>query len=809
MMDDVDVLPTGTVTFLFTDIEGSTRLLEEHGGAYAELLEAHRRVLRDAVARHGGVEVDTQGDAFFVAFSSAAAAVAAAEDAQLELEVPVRIGIHSGEPQLTDGGYVGIDVHRAARICAVAHGRQVVLSETTQRLLGKASDTVLLELGLHRLKDLGEPVKLYQLSEETFPPLRSLNATNLPAQPPLVGREAELAELAELIAAERTLTLTGPGGSGKTRLALQAAAEAVDAFVEGVFWVPLAAIADPELVEPTIAETIGAKDGLAGHVDEKRMLLLLDNLEQLLPDVATPLATLVERCPNLRLLLTSRAPLRIAGEREYVVEPLPEDDAVSLFRQRAFAVEPEDAVHEICRRLDGLPLAIELAAARTRVLPPDRLLARLDQALPVLTRGRRDAPERQRTLRATIEWSYDLLDAEEQRLFSRLAVFAGSFTVEAAEDICDADLETLEALAEHNLVRRWASGRLGMLETIRELAVEKLAESGEAESIRRRHAEFFLALAESSGLRLDTLGKVPQRHDLVLPELHNMRTAMDWAADNDPELGLRIAVAIENIWVTHDPREGLRRFQTLLERAPDVDPYLRARARLDVGGCAEWSGDQERGRAAYEDALELFRAIGDEGGVAEARFRLGVVASRRGDAELARDLWQESLEEWRRLGDEAGIIQGLGNLGWWEFEHGDDFERAWELTEQSLELARKIGWTWWEVGRLGELAERCLDAGRVEEGERRARDFLARASEIEDRTSTLYGLGILAWAAAKRGNAERAAMLWAAAEREEAKAPEANWAVSKGKYAAHIPKEPQPQVALELEDAVRYALADV
>jgi predicted ATPase/class 3 adenylate cyclase len=801
----VSELPTGTVTFLFTDIEGSTKLLEEQGERYAELLEEHRRVLRDAFERNGGVEVDTQGDAFFVAFPRAAGALAAAEQAQRQLEIPVRMGIHTGEPERTDSGYVGMDVHRGARIAATAHGGQVVLSERSASLLDR--DFRLTDLGLHRLKDLGEPVKLFQLGDKGFPPLRSLNATNLPAQPPLVGREAELAELAEIIPGGRTVTLTGPGGSGKTRLALQAAAEAVDAFIDGVLWVPLAAVTDPALVESTIGEAVGARDGLADHIDEKRMLLLLDNLEQLLPDVAQPLAELVERCPNLRLLLTSRAPLRIRGEREYAVEPLPEDDAISLFRQRAFVVEPEQAVAEICRRLDGLPLAIELAAARTRALPPDRLLARLDQALPVLTGGHRDAPERQRTLRATIEWSYELLDDPERRLFACAGVFPGSFDAEAAEEICDAELDTLEALVEHSLVRRWASGRLGMLETIRELAMEKLEESGEAEAICRRHAEFFLALAESSGLRLDTLGKLPQRHDLVLPELHNLRAAMDWAAGNDPQLGLRIAVGIENIWVTHDPREGLRRFTTLLERATDVDPYLRARALLDLGGCAEWSGDAEKGRVAYEEALELFRRAGDERGVAEARFRLGVIASRIGDFDRARELWEESLEEWRRLGDEVGEIQGLGNLGWWEFERGD-FDRGWELTEQSLEMSRRVGWTWWEVGRIGELAERSLDRGNVEEGERRGRDYLARAREIEDRTGTLYALGILAWAAAERGDAGRATTLWAAAEAEEAKAPEANWAAWKGKYAAHIPDEPQPKVPLELEEAVEYALAD-
>jgi predicted ATPase len=794
-------LPTGTVTFLFTDIEGSTRLLQERGEGYRDLLAEHRRVLREAFERHGGIEVDTQGDAFFVAFGRATDAVAAAEDAQRQLELPVRMGIHTGEPQLTAEGYVGIDVHRAARICAAAHGGQVVLSEHALIDRGAVKD-----LGLHRLKDLQEPERLYQLGEAEFPPLRSLNATNLPVQPnPLVGRESELSELTELVRAERVVTLTGPGGSGKTRLALQAAAESVEAFVDGVFWVPLAAVTDPEIVESSIGDVIGAQNGAAGHIDEKRMLLLLDNLEQLLPGAAPPLAGLAESCPNLRLLVTSRAPLRIAAEREFAVDPLPEPDAVTLFRERAFLSEPEGAVFEICRRLDGLPLAIELAAARTRLLPPERLLARLEQALPVLTGGRRDAPERQRTLRATIEWSYDLLDQDE-RLFARLAVFAGSFEAEAAETICDGDLDKLEALVEHSLLRRWASGRLGMLETIRELAVEKLEESGDAESIRRQHAEFFLEVAESSGLRLDTLGKLPQRHDLVLPELHNLRAAMDWAAENDPELGLRIAIGIENIWVTHDPREGIRRFETLLERAVDVDPDLRARALIDLGGCSEWSGDEKKGRTAYEEALALRRQLGDQRGVAEARFRLGVVDAREGDLASARARWEQSLEEWRRLGDEAGVAQGLGNLGWLAFMEGD-LQRARELTEQGLLIARRLGWTWWEVGGLGSLAEIELSKGNVEEGEQLAREGLELSSRIEDRTHTLYGLAEVAWAAALRGDGERAARLWASVEAELERVPDALLEKEREIFAARMPDgvEASP---LELAEAIEYALAD-
>ncbi len=440
-------LPAGTVTFLFTDVEGSTRLLQEHGPGYAGLLADHRRALRDAFTRHAGVEVDTQGDAFFVAFPRAADAVAAAADARHELEtgpIRVRMGIHTGEPIVTGEGYVGIDVHRAARIAAAAHGGQIVLSDTTRRLLD--SDAPIRDLGEHRLKDLTGVERLYQLGDGDFPPLRTLDATNLPvAASPLVGRELELGELVALLSdGTRLLTITGPGGTGKTRLALQVAAELVGTLSDGVFWVPLAGLSDAELLPSEVAQAIGALDDLAGFLRGKELLILLDNFERLL-DAAPAVSAVLAASKGLRVLVTSRTPLRVSAEREYRLEPLRMNDAAALFVERARAIGrelvPDATVGAICRRLDGLPLAVELAAARTKLLAPERLLERLDSALPLLTGGARDAPERQRTLRATIEWSYDLLDAAGKELFARVSVFAGSFSLAAAEDVCDADLD--------------------------------------------------------------------------------------------------------------------------------------------------------------------------------------------------------------------------------------------------------------------------------------------------------------------------------------------------------------------------------
>src|SRR6266545_345391 len=396
--------PAGTVTFLFTDVEGSTRLLHEHGEGYGDLLVDHRRKLREVFLRHGGVEVGTEGDAFFLAFPSAREAAAAAGKAQEALgegPVRVRMGLHTGEAQVLDGTYVGIDVHRAARIAAVAHGGQVLVSQSTRDLLDYGD---LRDLGDHRLKDLTRPERLYQLGGGDFPPLRSLNLTNLPVQlTPLVGRDAEVAEVVDLLRSTRLLTLTGPGGTGKTRLASHVAAGVADRFPGGLWFVALAGVEDPKLVEPTIAHVVGASDTLADHLRDKRSLLLLDNFEHVL-DAAAGIGTLLQAADGVTIVVTSRAPLRLSAEREYPVPPLADDDAVALFAERARAVRPSfvvgDASAEICRRLDGLPLALELAAVRVKSLTASQILDRLDRRLDLLTGGVRDAPERQRTLRA-------------------------------------------------------------------------------------------------------------------------------------------------------------------------------------------------------------------------------------------------------------------------------------------------------------------------------------------------------------------------------------------------------------------------
>ena len=788
-------LPAGKVTFLFTDVEGSTRLLDELGAdRYADALAEHRRELRAAFARHGGVEVDTQGDAFFVAFRDAAAAVSAADEGRSALAhgpIRVRMGVHTGEPLLTSEGYVGIDVHRGARIAAAGHGGQVIVSETTYAALGDG--VALRDLGEQRLKDLGAPIRLFQLGDEDFPPLKVLYRSTLPVQPsPLVGRGRELREAASLLSDHRLVTFTGPGGSGKTRLALQVAAEAADDFPDGVYWVPLQALRDADLVVPAVAQALAAQGDPAQHIGARRVLLVLDNFEQVV-DAATGVAELLQRTPHLKVLCTSRESLRIDGEREYAVDPLPLDDAVRLFEERAAQREPIDAVRQICRQLDCLPLAVELAAARTKLLPPSELLARLEQALPVLTGGRRDAPERQRTLRAAIAWSHDLLAEDEQALFRALGVFAGSFDLKAAEEICGADLDGLQSLLDKSLLRRWENGRLGMLDTIREYALERLDESGEAEEIRERHARYYLEVANLGGLAADWEG--PQRHDLVLPEAGNFRAAVDWCTERGQvELGLSLAVALENFWVTTDPHEGVRRFEALFAQAQDLPAALRARA---LRACASSTGpgagteDWEMRRRLLGESLDLYRALGDERGVAIILHRLGVLASWDDDPARARELAEESLAGHRSVGFVKGELQALSLLGYLEWEAGRK-EHAFELKRESARLARQVGFRWWEAGELRELGMWALALGRPSESYALARESLAICRAIAYGAGSFWAVTVLSAAAAVDGRWGQAGRLWGAAEAEVERAPIPGWLGEQDEAAAYVLTEPGP-----------------
>ena len=544
-------LPRGTVTFLFTDIEGSTRLLHGLGSdEYASRLAEHRRVLREAFERQGGVEVDTQGDAFFVAFPTAPGALAAAREAQHELELPVRMGLHTGTPLLTEEGYVGADVHRAARIAAAGHGRQVLVSTATASLVDAAG---LRDLGEHRLKDLSAPERIFQLGADDFPPLKTLYRTNLPIPAtPFLGRKHELADVLALLARDgaRLLTLTGAGGSGKTRLALQAAGDAAEDYPDGVWWVPLAPLTDAADVGSAAARALGGGGTLPELVDGRRLLLLLDNFEHVV-EAAPEVAAVLNECPQADVLVTSRERLRVQGEQVYPVPLLARAEACGLFAARVRAAEPDfepdEHVDELCARLDDLPLAIELAAARASLLTTSQLLERLGNRLDLL-RGGRDAETRQQTLRATIEWSYELLEPDEQRLLGALSVFRGGWTLEAAEDVAQADLELMQSLVDKSLVRRWESGRFGMLETIREFVTEQPELAGEIARAGRRHAGYFLEIAEDAGLCVEGIeaGSGESGYQTVLPERDNLRAALDFfIAADELEPATRLAVSLE------------------------------------------------------------------------------------------------------------------------------------------------------------------------------------------------------------------------------------------------------------------------
>jgi predicted ATPase/class 3 adenylate cyclase len=491
--------PSGTVTLVFTDVEASTRLLEGLGPKrYRDELGRHRRAVRRVFAGHDGYEVDYEGDAFFYAFPTAAGAVDAALEAVAELAggpIVVRVGIHTGEPILDPPKYIGLDVHKAARIMSAGHGGQVLLSQATRELVAVSGFR---DLGEHRLKDFDVPVRLFQLGAGDFPPLKTLNNTNRPVPASsFVGRDRELADVTVLLrnGGGRLVTLSGPGGSGKTRLAIAAAEDVIGDYPDGVFWVGLASLREPALVVETIAQALGATDGLAGRIGDRSLLLLLDNFEHVI-DAATELSGLLGACRNLRLLVTSRELLRLQGEVEYQVPPLAESEAEDLFCARS-RLEPGDEIADLCGHLDDLPLAVELAAARTAVLSPTQIRDRLSQRLD-LFRGGRDVDPRQQTLRATIEWSYELLTEPEKRLFAQLSVFAGGCTFEEAEEILGADVDGLQSLVDKSLVRR-SGERFWMLETIRELARERFRTSDEAGEVERRHAHYFVGLAERTG----------------------------------------------------------------------------------------------------------------------------------------------------------------------------------------------------------------------------------------------------------------------------------------------------------------------
>ena len=804
-----DFLPTGTVTFLFTDIEGSTRLWETRQPAMQQALAQHDAIIRHAIESNSGYLVKTTGDGAHAAFAIAADALAAAIAAQRALTdhawgeagIKSRMALHSGAAEQRDADYYGPALNRAARLMSAGHGGQILLSLATMELVRDhlPAKTALRDLGERRLKDLIRPERVYQVVvpglPAEFPALKTLDArpNNLPAQTtPLIGREQEIRAVKEKLSENkvRLLTLTGVGGTGKTRLALQVAADMVDDFEHGVFFVQLAALSDPAFVLPTIAHALGVveaggrplKELLQDNLSDKRMLLVLDNFEQVI-ESASAVSDLLAAAPRLKVLVTSRELLQLSGEHVYPVPTLTVPDpkrmpslaaltqyeAVALFIDRALMVNPSfrvtnenaPAIAEICYQLDGLPLAIELAAARVRVLPPPQMLAELGDRLRFLKGGARDRPARQQTLRGAVDWSHDLLRPEEQTLFRRLAVFVGGCTLEAIDRVCNAEhdsnvLDKTESLVAKNLLKQTeALGelRVAMLETIREYAVERLHSAGDEQQVRDAHRDYFLGFVEEARPQLYGPKQASWLQRLEA-EYDNVRAALEHSfAAADPEDALRFCGALDRLWRTRGHLSEGRAWcvQALRKPGERARTLARADALGTAGSLAYHQGDYPVARHHHEESLAIGRELGDRKGIASSLHCIGNVALAEGDHASAQKLYEESLAIKRELGDQVQIAGGLNNLGMMAWLRGD-LTLAQNLLEETLAMVRELGDRNGVAGTQGNLGGMALDQGDVATAQARFEECLAIGRELGDQFGIAKSLSCLGSVASERGD---------------------------------------------------------
>ena len=826
-------MPRGTVTFLFTDIEGSTKFWEHDPEAMAPALARHNALLQEAIEQNDGYIFKTIGDAICAAFHTAASALAAAIAGQLALAreqwptsayIKVRMALHTGAAEVHNNDYSGQPLNRVARLLAAGHGGQVLLSLATQELVRDSlpGGVTVRDLGERQLKDLIRPEHVYQIVVRDlpadFPPLKTLDAraNNLPIQSTsFVGREREMQEVKTLLRSTRMLTLTGSGGAGKTRLALQVAADRIDDFKDGVWFVELAPLTDARLVPQAVATVLGIKeqpgvaigDTMIREAKDKELLLLLDNCEHLVAASAQLSHALLAGCANVHILITSREVLRVSGETIYRMPSLETPDlkampsiasltqyaAVQLFIERALAVkssfqvtnENAPAVASICHHLDGIPLAIELAAARVRSLSVEEMNQRLDQRFRLLTGGVRTALPRQQTLRALIDWSYDLLHEAEQALFDRLTVFAGGWTLAAAERVCSGEgvderdvLDLLTSLADKSLVlieERHGATRYGFLETVRQYARERLQERGQEVRWLDSHLAYFLTLAEEADPQLREVNQQAWL-DRLEAEHDNMRSGLAWSLsmEGDSLRGLRLADALRWFWMVRGYlSEGRDWLSKLLAAAPGrQDPTVRAEALTGGGALARLQGDFSTARALMEESLTIYRELGDQRGVSVSLNGLGNVDNDQGDYPSARARWQESLAINRELGDQRAIIGVLSNLGSLACVQGD-YATARTLHEEGLAYFRELGVRRGIAAWQSNLAAVDCAQGDYPSARVRWQESLAIYHELGDRQNiaeTLEGLANAAFAMTRRDHAAR---LWGAAERlrEEIRAP--------------------------------------
>ena len=793
----VGELPTGTVTMLFSDIEGSTTLLGRLGDRYGEALTAQRAIIRAAVSASGGHEMGTEGDSFFVVFGSAADAVACCLEAQRALAgqawpggvaVRVRMGLHSGEPMRHQDGYVGMDVHRAARIAGAAHGGQVVLSDATRLLVQSRlpAGVLVRDLGLHRLKDLQVPERIYQLAApglaERFPPLKSLGAaTSLPVPPTaLVGRDEEIGRLRAVLAlpGTRLVTLTGTGGIGKTRLAVRVAADLPDAFPDGLWWVELARVSRSEQVLSALGQVLGVREeegtglerAVAARLEGRRLLIVLDNAEHLLPDLADVVVRLLAAGNRLVVLATSRERLQLSAEHVYPVPPLSAADAVTLLHERAAAAgvpagQPQ-ILDRLCARLDRLPLALELAAARLRVFSPAQLLDRIDSRLDLFT-GPRDAEPRHRTLRATIEWSHDLLTEPEQVLFRRLAVFAGDCTLDAAESVCQPADGALDGLLDKCLVVRGDDApepRFGMLESIRDFAAERLAADGEAPALRARQVGYFRALAERMDAALRA-GEPEERPVGVLAaDIGNLRAAVEFGlATGDTEVVRQITAALHMYWDIRGLYTEARSWQGRALALDDVPDLTRQRLLSAQACTARTQGDYMVAQAASDEAASLAMTLAGEAELFESLRVKAQAARSRDDLRTAEALLQEALDVALAAGNGVGTSACRLNLAGMANQQSRHDE-ADDLLAENLPFVRGLGQIRCEGFTLAFMADTSVRRGRLPDCAAPALLGATRALQIGDKYLAAWCLDLFVAAVAAAGDQRRAAAILAAVD---------------------------------------------